>query len=439
MTACPTFPLNISPTAQGRALLRAGRLAEAEQVVRAVLENSTDDGWCLAGELRFRRGDFDAARQAFEKAASLNPKDARAWWGLGRIELLYSRRESARGLFSRAWHLDPRDPEILLSCLDFVTDPAARSVMLRNVVALARISQPERAEWALARLAIEKRLAGRQAGTLDSPYTSYRIPLAGFRPAGARQFGLIVMARINGGRPLRLVLDTGARGIVVYRSSARGLALEPVVESQVGGLGTGGTAQSTLSLAETVALGDLRFRDCLIEVTNHQIASGADGVIGSGVLNGSWSESHPAQGCWNWSRGAIRMPLLCAGEQRAVNLGGLLLMRARTGSGSEGWFLVDTGAAFTAVDRDMAPVGLQSMPVDLSGAQGDAGASRLSLLSLHVAGRSLADPEAIAIDLDGISQHEGVEISGILGYSLLSRWPLTMDFHNGLVRIGDSR
>ena len=48
-------------TSQGRALLRAGRLLEAERAVRTALEASTDGGaLTLAGELCFRRGDFPA-------------------------------------------------------------------------------------------------------------------------------------------------------------------------------------------------------------------------------------------------------------------------------------------------------------------------------------------------------------------------------------------
>lgn len=435
----PGLPTPTVTTIQGRALLRAGRLADAERVVQALLETSTDDAWCLAGELSFRRGDFDLARQAFEAATSANPSDARAWWGLGRIELLYSHRERARDLFSRAWHLDPRDPEILLSCLDFISDPAARATILRNVVVLARASQPARAEWALARLEIEERLAGREPGALDSPYKAYRIPLSGFRPLGERQHGLMLLARVNGGRPLRLVVDSGARGILVYRSAARGLELEPMVASQVGGLGTGDTAESVLSLARTLAIGDLRLRDCLVEVSSREIVAGTDGVISPNVFERFLVRIDPRARVLELAPRGDSPSGPAAQDQPAVNLGGLILVRAQSGRGGEGWFLVDTGAAFTAVDRESAPLSLRSIPVDLNGVQGDAGAYRLSLLSLHVAGRSLADPEAIAIDLGRISQHEGVAISGILGYSLLSRWPLTFDFHNGTVRIGDTR
>ena len=60
-------------------------------------------------------------------------------------------------------------------------------------------------------------------------------------------------------------------------------------------------------------------------------------------------------------------------------------------------------------------------------------------MGLQVGGRVLAEHEAVALDLGRLSQREGVEISGILGYSTLSRWPVTIDFRSGMVRIGDGR
>src|SRR5260370_20352072 len=215
-----TSPVTIrsAAAAEGRALLRAGRLTEAEDAVRTAHQAGDEAAWSLSGELSMRRGDFDAARHDLEIAASLNHANARAWWGLGRIEQLHFRRQAARDLFARAYRLDPSDPEILLSYLEYVSEPAARAVLLRNVVALSRDSEPERARHALGRLQTESRLAGREPGALASAYTTYRIPLTGFHPVGSGQHGLIVMARVNGGRPVRLVLDTGSPGLMLHPS-----------------------------------------------------------------------------------------------------------------------------------------------------------------------------------------------------------------------------
>ena len=77
-----------------------------------------------------------------------------------------------------------------------------------------------------------------------------------------------------------------------------------------------------------------------------------------------------------------------------------------------GW-LLDTGAAYTAVDSTHSPLSDGRPAISLSGAQGAAAAFRLSQLALNVSGRAVSETDAVALDLAGISQREGVEISGI--------------------------
>jgi Flp pilus assembly protein TadD len=423
---------------QGRALLRAGRLAEAEHAVRSAHQAGDESAWSLAGELSIRRGDFAAAHRDLEKAAALNESNARAWWGLGRIEQLHFRPDAARDLFARAYRLDPADPEILISYLNYVSEPAARALLLRNAVALLRDSEPERARHALAQLQTESRLAGRVPGALASAYTTYRLPLTGFHPTDSNQHGLLVTARINGGRPLRLLLDTGARVLMLYRSVASNLGLEPLAASELGGFGSGRTAESTLSLARTVTFDDLEFRDCQVDVSSRELAGGVDGVLPPSLFARFVIRIDPK------ARVLELTPLELAphGEedhaasQNALDLDRLLLVRAEMANKRQGWFLLDTGAAYTAVAADHSGSG---SGVAITGVQGTMGAFRVAPMTFRVAGQLLADTEAVAMDLRGLSQREGVEIAGILGYSTLSRWPVTIDFRSGQVRIGNKR
>src|SRR5262245_3723219 len=172
--------------AAGRAMLRSGRIAEARRLIERAMDSGADDAlWCLAGEIQFRNGDFAAAAQAFRAALDLNARNARSWWGLGRIEQIHFRPEAARDHFARALGLDCRDTDIILSYLGFVSKPADRRILLQNVAALSRAAMPERAQFAQARLALEDHLAGREPAALASEYTAYRLPLRGFRPVGA--------------------------------------------------------------------------------------------------------------------------------------------------------------------------------------------------------------------------------------------------------------
>jgi predicted aspartyl protease len=410
--------------------LAAGRIPEAEHWTRTALAAGSDDSLlCLMGEIHFRRGNLEEAAKAFDQATRLNPESARAWWGLARIEEIHFRREKARCLFSKAYMLDPLDPEIILSYLNGISDTRARTILLRNVVELSRQSNPERAAWAMLQLEIDVRLGGKRAARLTSEYRGYRVPLSGFRPVGANQDGLIVMVRLNGGKPLRLLLDTGARGILVDARAAKNLGLEPIAASQVAGFGESG-ADSQVAVARRLTIGDAEFADCLIEVSRRSITSGADGILGTGLFE-AFRVRVDAR--------AATMELQptdtaeTSGGVGAIGVRNLLLVKTSVGS-KDGWFLVDTGAAFTTVAQELTDPVSRRGTADLIGVQGAvSGAYRLAPLSLGIGGRQLVDTTPVSLDLGPLSRREGIEISGVLGYRALSRGPLTVDYRRGLV------
>jgi hypothetical protein len=381
-----------------------------------------------AGQAQFRRGDFEEAARTFAAAVEVNGENARAWWGLGRVAEVQFQREKARDLFGHAYRIDPRDPEIVLSYLGGVTDVDARAVLLRNVMAVSRNTDPKRAEQADAQLEIDRRLGGKPAARLASEYTAYRVPLAGFRPVGATQDGLIVIVRVKGGKPLRLVLDTGARGILIDGRAAKNLGLEPVVASRLTGFGESEGGDSQLSLARSLSIGDLRFEDCLVEVSARSITPGADGILGVGIFEAFRLRVDPHRNVMELSPGGDTAP-----SPNAIGLSNLLLVKVAV-AGREGWFLLDSGAAYSTVARDLVPPALRKGAADLVGVRGvQYGASRLGPMSFGAGGRTLVDMSPIALDLSPLSAREGVEISGVLGYSALSRRPFTIDLRHGVV------
>src|SRR5207249_2096590 len=81
-----------------------------------------------------------------------------------------------------------------------------------------------------------------------------------------------------------LVLDTGAKGIVVSGKAVRDLGLQSIVDSEIGGLGSGASNSAYVTLARTLQIGDLRLENCLLEVTGKSFLSAADGIIGTDVF-----------------------------------------------------------------------------------------------------------------------------------------------------------
>src|SRR5215475_3992744 len=118
--AIPASGADDKVVTRGRALLREGQAVEAVKLVQPTLKSDAGDViWALAGEIRFRLGDFDTAARNFRTALDIRPDNARALWGLGRIERLHFRLAEARDLFAKAYRSDCRDPEIVLSYLQF--------------------------------------------------------------------------------------------------------------------------------------------------------------------------------------------------------------------------------------------------------------------------------------------------------------------------------
>ncbi len=433
----PGLPALTAPATAARQFFNAGQADQAERLVRAALASGADDSLlCLSGEIQFRRANFPEAARAFEAAIGLNPRNARAWWGLGRIEQAHFREQRARDLFSKAFLLDHRDTDIILAYMDFVTDPASKSILLDNVARLAGPDQPERAERAVALRQIHERLQGRLPSRLASPYSSYRLPLTGFRPTTSAQAGILVAARINGSKPLRLLLDTGARGITIHAAAARNLTLETITASRLGGFGEAGADESHVALARTVTFGDLVFEECLVEISARSLTTGADGVLGADVFERFRIGVDARAGVLQLTPFDDSPREASPASVAAIGIRHLMLVKTRVEGGSEGLFLVDTGAAFTAVSREYLPPVLrhQGQPVELQGVQGPlAGALRVAPLVLNVAGLPLVERAPLAVDLRAISQVEGIEIAGILGYSMLGRSPFTLDFRNGTV------
>ena len=242
------------------------------------------DELCRAGDSYFRHSRFEQADQVYRAALTLSPSCARAHWGLGRLASLHSRWFEARDLFSRAYRLDPRDPDIVLSFASWAEDASARVTLLQNYLALTEGRDPARRADALAKAEMAQRLGDRRTATLVSPYRPYSFKLTGFFPRSAVQTGVLLEVRIGAGRPLSLVLDTGADGIVVRRKSLANVPLEKLADAMVSGLGGSTGVPAEIVLAPSVEIADLKMRDVPIQVLDRDFVPGADGVIGTDVF-----------------------------------------------------------------------------------------------------------------------------------------------------------
>src|SRR5262249_51798021 len=158
--------------------------------------------------------------------------------------------------------------------------------------------------------------------------------------------------------------------------------------------------------ADSLQIEDLRFRNCPIEIARDIPGAGVDGVIGARVFEKFLIRFDP--------RGRI-LELTPLGEDNAraprpastpvKQLRHLLLIKAVFNGAGSGYFLLDTGAAFSSVSLGMAPpVRTAPRSVAVDGFSGHiAGATRVTPMQFHFTHEPILDDDVIALDLGGIS------------------------------------
>jgi len=437
--------------------MQTGQISDAQRLIRSAIAASPADPQllCLQGDVLFRQSKFDQAEEAYRAALTLSPRSARAHLGLGRLDQLRFRHKGAREHFVTAYHVDWRDPDIVLAYSRLVPDLEARKVLLRNFIALAPNEDRLQREDALARLEMEERLGTRAPGTLDSPYKDYRLPLESFFAPNGEASGLLLKASINRGKPLRLLVDTGADGILVTSKAIRNLGLERLTQSQISGLGRQDAANGLVMLARTVEMDDFRLQDCVLQVVDGELAPGTDGIIGANVFQeflirlDARSKVLSLDPFSNRAEAAVRFsdPWLhyegeacraCDHLNPVFRVGHLLLLRARLDGRQDGYFLLDSGSAYSAISPNLAS-SWRGRTSHLVGARGSLdGASQLRPVRLDVGTARLADFSPVSFDFSGMSRQEGVEISGIVGFSAVSKAVVTINYRDGLVGFSSS-
>jgi tetratricopeptide (TPR) repeat protein len=531
-----------------RGLLSDGRVRNAFDQVKAFLQADPEDEalLCLMGDIQFRRAEFDAAEETYAAVLRKNPQSARAHWGLGRVSRLRFQRQTARDHFSRAYTIDPADPDIVMDYASIMPDQEARKSLLYRLVWLTKSTDLQRAGDALARVRMEEQIGPQPLARLAGAYRPYRLGLRDYFPATAQPSGVMISARVDGGKPLRLVLDTGASGIVLNHKAAEGLAAQALAESEVGGLGNGsaraawiglvkrvsfstistsaistsasatsatsatnggaspsssmmnsgaspslstmnsGTSRSLSTMnsgtSPSLAAQDLELENVPLEILSGQGIPAADGVIGSNVFNqfvirldarshvlellpfeapdpaprpaDRWASRqaplHPvaefhkaepmhfshAEGSQDACAGCTACTVACEDHlEPAYAISHFLVLKAEM-EGRSGYFLLDTGSTRSVISQVLLQQpGMHPLQgaITLLGAQGELQASRGSSITWTLAGNEWRERESLAADLTAMSNRQGVEISGTIGYSLIAHSILTINYRDGLV------
>lgn len=407
------------------------------------------------GEQCYRGADFDGAAEHFIAALLASPASARAHLGLAKLDRLQFRPRAARSRIEHAYALDPVDPEIIRAYAPLSAIPAQEIAALKRYLEHGGRESRKDLEAAVARIQLLSRLNGRETAVLTTPYTAHKLTLIPWAPTAGLASGLLLKVSINGGKPLRLAFDTGASGIYIHRKAAEKLGLEDLVNAAVTGVADA-RQDSRLALAETVQVGELGFRNCQVYVTHEPLTTWADGVIGANFFErfllridtrrqtldltpfaGVPAEVVRSDDTWKqWDQGPSKA---MSGDVPFYRIGHLVLVPAVVNRKHSGYFVLDTGAAHTIVDGSIAAAARATdSPRLLAMAAPGAeirGVGLAGALSFQFAGREFTDTGISTFDLASVSDSCGVRISGLLGYPLLRRSVLRINYRDGFLGI----
>jgi len=432
-----------------KALLNEG-IATAWKLSQKALAEAPESAAAhqLSAEVLFRRGDFVSAEREFSLAAKLDPKSAPPWWGLSRIAECTSMHKTAAALLDRAHSLDPTDPRIF-------HDWAMRLPGPQHIQALeqyASMADPTRDEKQLddlrQHIRLDRALQGRALMVLASPYQSTEIPLLNLVNSSTRTlyYGLEVSL---GGINLRLVLDTGASGILIPRWAAARAGVTELAGATFGGIGDNPKPSAGYhGIVDRVRIGTVELRDALISVSNQDSIGTTDGLIGTNVFSeflvtldftGRKLRLDPLPG-YRPGDSELHDRVTSPALQHfapVYRFGHLLLVPTRVSDSREVLFVLDTGADRTLLSYDMAAEVSNISRNDrmrLQGLNGQvADLYQTGNLFLQFAGFRQRNPAMTAVDMWPQSRNLGTEVSGFLGLPVLSLFTLTLDYRDGLV------
>ena len=431
------------------ALVYQGRVNEAADAAVFDVQNFPDSPEVLAarGDFAFYMGDMPAAENLYKSALKLKDDTARACFGLSRLNQIACNHRTARLLCLRAHEIDPDDAVITRTFIGYLV-PEKRQAMLpgfKQTHPWLYTDHMQEAQETGSEM--KKELGGRPAFELEGPRQETTLPLIDLHD-GPRVRGLGLRVSI-GGKPLNVLLDTGATGLLLSQKAIDKAGLEHVGSFDVHGIGDKGARNAFLAVAESCAIANLVFKNCVVAgaESKKNVSDEYDGLLSTSLfadylitIDFQRHTLHllPMPERPPNPQGYNREPMPSeAGFTPAFRFGGHMYVTTTVNGRVTGLFLLDTGAGINNVDSTFARQATKIHGEDylrIHGVSGNVNSVfEADKGELQFARFRQNNIGLIAFDLNNSSEHTDIRMDGILGLPLLSMFRLSLDYRNALV------
>ncbi len=412
------------------------------------------------GEVYFRQGKISDAEKEFQFTNRNKRSDARAYLGLNRVYRATSNYKMAKVALDIAHQMDPGDPEIRRNWLGTLS-LKDRLKAMQEYLDVGSNDDPESLDYLKHSMVVLQDEMNRpvRGCRLITKITSTQTDLERLMVDAKRIKGYGLKVKLND-TVSRLLLDTGAGGILVNSKIAEKAGVQRVVEQNVKGIGDAGAANGYVGYVDDIQIGELQFQNCYVRVVDKKNSMDEDGFIGADVFahflvdidfpDGKFKlselpklpdepaeetslDSHPTS--TYHPRDRYIAPEM-KDYTRIFRFGHQLLVPTSVNENPYKLFLLDTGAFDDTITPDAARETTKVHTDDRMHVKGFSGqikdvyvADDVTLAFGHFKQRR----NLISFDMTNLSNSIGTEVSGTLGFGMLFLLDIKIDYRDGLV------
>jgi predicted aspartyl protease len=422
-----------------RSLLRVADFTHAKREADALAKGFglRAEAIALHGDALWSMGLFPEAETRYRDALTLDAVHPRAHHGLARAFTARRKLDRALDHAQLAIHHSPRDEEIHHT-LAFIHDRQRRfdraAAALTTYASLLPPGDGDRALLARAQIQFLESFRGRTPLETD-PSSATAIHKVPFRLVKDK---IVVSGRINGGRPIDFVVDTGAEMTVLGRRAAERARISALGFTVSAGVGEAGLRGLQLARIDELEIGSYRVRN-------------VPTIIKSPPLSGL-----PAREGESWSPPALGLSMIVDYQRRELTFGRtisergeievplylyrLAMVRGLVNDREPASFVVDTGGEVISISTVMAsalgPSRIRRIPLKVYGSSGwDRDAFLLPGLDLAFDRIRFDNFATVVLNLRAPSVLLGFELGGIVGHRFLKDYRVALDLEAGLLKL----
>ena len=468
-----------------RTLLKQRKVEEARAtLVKALPIADSPQLRIAAAEVDFREGLISEAEHEWAQVINSGHSEGRAYLGLAQVSRALALYKRSQTMLQKAHSADPQDADIRKAWLSTLKR-SERIKYLEEYLTESNADDGDTRAHMQQYLAYLKarEVVPTRSCHLVGNVNSTEAPLVPLLsdPNHLRGYGLVVDF---GDKKSKLMLDTGASGIVIDRRLADKVGLKQISTNTIGGIGDGGEVRGYVAIASSIKVGGLEFQDCPVQVIDRRSVVEEDGLIGADVfekflvgldfahqkLRLFELPKRPGQDNQNLAlssdsddedNGAENAPSGAAGANKngashdsgpydrylapemknysqVLRFGHALLIPTWVNDEKiSKFFLIDSGGFTTQLSLNAAKSVTkvhEDHEIRVRGISGEVDKVYVADEATLVFGH-LRQPtqDALVLNLKHLSDEVGFEVSGILGFTTLRFLNINIDYRDGLV------